>query len=74
MTRPSRVSVSGPLVEFTEGFRAELACLGYSPWTSEAQLRLMKQLSGWLASQGLYPHDDHDRGARLRTHVPHPSR
>jgi site-specific recombinase XerD len=53
MTDPSRVSVSGSLEEFAEGFLAELAGLGYAPRSSEAQMRLMKHLSGWLAAQGL---------------------
>lgn len=53
MTGPFKVSVSGPLEEFAEGFLAELAGLGYAPRSSEAQMRLMKHLSGWLATQGL---------------------
>jgi len=52
MADPSKMSVSGPLGEFAEGFRAELAGLGYSPRSSEAQLRLMRHLSGWLGVQG----------------------
>ena len=44
--------VSGPLGEFAEGFRAELADLGYSLRGSEAQLRLMGHLSGWLGARG----------------------
>jgi len=53
MTGPFKVSVSGPLEEFAGGFLAELAELGYAPRSSEAQMRLMKHLSGWLATQGL---------------------
>lgn len=53
MTRPSNVAVSGPLEEFTQGFAVELAGLGYSSRTIEAQLRLMKHVSTWLAAQGL---------------------
>ena len=49
----TRVRVVGPLEEFAEGFRADLAGLGYSPRTSEAQLYLMKHLSGWLMARGL---------------------
>ena len=49
----TRVRVAGPLEEFAEGFQAELVRLGYSPRTSEAQLYLMKHLSGWLAGWGL---------------------
>jgi integrase/recombinase XerD len=51
--RASRVSVSGPLAEFAEGFAAELAGLGYSPPSAEAQLRLMNHVSLWLVAQGL---------------------
>lgn len=53
MTRPSRVAVCGPLAEFAAGFTTELAGLGYSPPTIEAQLRFMRHVSGWLAAQGL---------------------
>jgi len=53
MSRPSNVEVSGPLEEFAEGFALELVGLGYSPRTIEAQLRLMKHLSEWLAALGL---------------------
>ena len=49
----SGASVSGPLEEFAEGFLAELAGLGYSARGSEAQLRLMKHVSGWMSAQGL---------------------
>jgi integrase/recombinase XerD len=51
--RGSRVSVSGPLAEFAEGFAAELAGVGYSPPSAEAQLRLMNHVSLWLVAQGL---------------------
>lgn len=53
MGRPWRVRVSGPLEEFAAGFRAELEGLGYSPRSCEAQLGLMRHLSGWLAVRGL---------------------
>ena len=53
MTGCSGVSVSGPLQEFAGGFFAELVGLGYSSRGSEAQLRLMKQVSGWMSAQGL---------------------
>jgi integrase/recombinase XerD len=49
----SGVSVSGPLEEFAEGFRVELARLGYSAGASERQRGLMKHVSAWLAAQGL---------------------
>lgn len=57
MTGSFRVRVSGPLEEFAEGFLAELIGLGYAPRSSEAQMRLMKHLSGWLATQGLVAGD-----------------
>jgi len=45
--------VSGPLEGFAVGFRAELEGLGYAQRSWEAQLGLMKHLSGWLAARGL---------------------
>lgn len=53
MAGRSGVSVPGPLGEFVEGFLTELAGLGYSPRTCEAQLRLTRHLSRWLAAEGL---------------------
>lgn len=52
MSGSPEVSWSDPLAEFVSGFSAELAGLGYSPRGAEAQLRLMRQLSVWLAGQG----------------------
>lgn len=52
MGGPTRVRVLGPLEEFAEGFQAELASLGYSPRTSEAQMYLLNHLSGWRADPG----------------------
>ncbi len=48
-----RVRVRGPLEELSEGFRGELVGRGYSWASVEAQLGLMKHLSGWLELQGL---------------------
>jgi len=53
MSRRSRVSVSGPLAEFADGFAERLAGLGYSPRGAEGQLRVMKYLSVSLAADGL---------------------
>ena len=53
MADPGRSLVSGPLRGFAEGFLAELAGLGYASRSSEAQLRLLGHLSGWLAAEGL---------------------
>jgi site-specific recombinase XerD len=52
-TKPSRPSVTGPLAQYADGFRAELARLGYTPLTTASQLRLMAHLSRWLAAEGL---------------------
>jgi len=51
----SGVAVVGPLEEFAEGFRGELAGLGYASRSSEAQLGLMKHLSRWLSARGESP-------------------
>jgi len=52
-TKPSWPSVTGPLAEYADGFRAELARLGYTPLTTASQLRLVAHLSRWLAAEGL---------------------
>ena len=49
----AHMGVPGPLGAFVEGFRVELAGLGYSPRSFEAQFRLVRHLSGWLEGQGL---------------------
>jgi site-specific recombinase XerD len=53
MSHSSRVLVSGPLARFASGFALELAEMGYSPPSAEAQMRLMQHVSSWLAAQGL---------------------
>lgn len=50
---PSRVKVTGPLVPYVAGFRAELVSQGYRPNAQSDQLRLMAHVSRWLASKGL---------------------
>jgi len=50
---PSRVKVTGPLVPYVAGFRAELKAQGYRPNALSDQLRLMAHVSRWLASEGL---------------------
>jgi site-specific recombinase XerD len=52
-TKPSWPEVTGPLAEYADGFRAELARLGYTPLTAAGQLRLMAHLSRWLDAQRL---------------------
>jgi integrase/recombinase XerD len=53
MVDPSRVRVTGPLVPYVDGFWAELAAVGYTAWSVEAQLRLMAHVSRWLAARRL---------------------
>jgi len=48
--------VQGPLEDYAEGFFAELTGLGYSPRSFEAQLRLLRHLSEWLAERELTAH------------------
>ena len=56
----------GPLGEFVEGFAAELARLGYSARSSEAQLGLVRHLSRWLDARGMKAGDlDGDVVARF---------
>jgi len=50
---PSRVKVTGPLVPYVAGFRAELDSQGYRPNAMTDQLRLMAHVSRWLASKSL---------------------
>ena len=52
MFDPYRVRVSGPLEGYAPGFVAELAGQGYTPLSATLQLRLIAQLSHWLASEG----------------------
>jgi len=53
MNDPSRVSVSGPLEAFKEGFLHSLLKLGYTPDSAANQIQLMAHLSRWLAGEGL---------------------
>lgn len=53
MVDPGRIRVMGPLVPYVDGFWAELAAAGYTPWSVEAQLRLMAHVSRWLEGEGL---------------------
>lgn len=45
--------VPGRLEEHLEGFATELESLGYAPRSIDAQLRLVSELSTWLAAKGL---------------------
>jgi len=47
------VRVPGPLGQYAEGFRDELARLGYTPLSAIVHMRLMARLSRWLAERAL---------------------
>jgi site-specific recombinase XerD len=49
----SLVRITGPLVPYFDGFRAELAAYGYTDLSAANQLRLMADLSRWLCETGL---------------------
>lgn len=49
------VRVPGPLGPYAEGFRDELARMGYTPLSAIVQMRLMARLSRWLAESDLSP-------------------
>jgi integrase len=53
----SELGMAGPLAAFAPGFSAELVARGYRPGSAAAQLRLMADVSGWLAARGLAPGD-----------------
>jgi site-specific recombinase XerD len=52
-TKPSWPDVTGPLAEYADGFRDELARLGYTPLTAAGQFRLMAHLSRWMDAEGV---------------------
>ena len=56
-TKPSWPEVTGPLAEYADGFRAELARLGYTPLTAACQLRLVAHLSRWMTAGRLSARD-----------------
>ncbi|GAA1624516.1 site-specific integrase [Nonomuraea maheshkhaliensis] len=45
--------VTGPLAPHADGFRGELADLGYTPSSAAMQLNLMAHLSRWLGERGM---------------------
>lgn len=51
--KPFRVEVTGPLAQYASGFRAQLQHWGYAPSAVADHVRLMGQLSGYLADRGL---------------------
>lgn len=55
MQRSSVVGVAGPLGAYSAGFAAALVEHGYRPRSVGVQLRLLVDLSRWMAEQGLAP-------------------
>ena len=53
MSKPSRVRVTGPLVAYVAGFRAELEAQGYRRKSVSDQLHVLAHVSRWLKSKGL---------------------
>ena len=53
MDNVASVRVPGPLDQYAEGFRDELARLGYTPLSAIVHMRLMARLSRWLAERAL---------------------
>src|SRR5271165_30198 len=51
MTNSSWARVRGPLAPYAAGFRVELERLGYMPLTAATHVRLMADLSRWLARE-----------------------
>src|SRR5258708_9414700 len=52
MRDPGQVRVTGPLAEYAEGFRAELAAHGYVRDAAARHLQLRAGLSAWPADTG----------------------
>jgi integrase/recombinase XerD len=57
MGRPTGAHVRGPLRPFVRGFLLELFELGYSWAAQGSRLRLMAELSSWMAARGMGPGD-----------------
>lgn len=53
MSDPSRVRVTGPLVEHAAGFQAALESQGYRHHAVGCQLYVLAHLSRWLSAEGL---------------------
>lgn len=70
-----RVRITGPLTCYVEGFSAELTAHGYTDLSLANQLRLMADLSRWLAGSGIaVGHVDYEvvmrfLAKRRRTHT-----
>ena len=52
MRKVTRARVVGPLAPYADGFREELARIGYSPGSAEIHVRLTAHLSRWLVVEG----------------------
>jgi hypothetical protein len=52
---PSRVWVTGPLAEFSEGLRDAMAELGFTPRSVRDQTYVLAHLSRWLAAEDVGP-------------------
>src|SRR5437879_13527586 len=55
--RWSRVRVAGPLAPYAGGFAEDLAVKGYAEATVAEHVRLIAQLSRWMADQSLETDD-----------------
>lgn len=53
MVKRSQAGMAGPLSGFEDGFRGRVEELGYTPSSARDQVRLMTDLSDWLAREGL---------------------
>jgi integrase/recombinase XerD len=53
MQEMCRARAAGPLAAHADGFRVELARLGYASGSAEMQMLLMGRVSRWLAGEGL---------------------
>ena len=51
-TNPSWAQVTGPLVQYADGLRAELFRLGCTPLTAACHIRRPAHLSRWLTAEG----------------------
>ena len=55
MGRPTGAHVFGPLQPLVRGFLLELIELGYGWGPQTERLRLMAELSAWMAAEGIEP-------------------
>ena len=55
MSELPEAGVAGPLAVYVDGFRSELAGLGFSPRTVRDHGYVLAQLSRWVAAVGISP-------------------